>query len=99
MSDTEQSVPEGQQEAARKLMSQAAFPFVIEQAGPDGEPRINVASGLSRRELFAAMALQGILADISYDFSLETHSYYDYASRAANFADALIQVLAVSEQK
>lgn len=47
-----------------------------------------LASGLTKRELFAAMALQGIASNPASD------GYYaDYASEAVKLADALVTAL------
>lgn len=53
------------------------------------------ARGLTKRELFAAMAMQGILAD---GFSDELNSAKNIARRAVNYADALLAELAKGPQ-
>jgi len=45
-------------------------------------------NGLTKRELFAAMAMQGLLAD-----SESNGSYSEFANKAVSFADALLSKL------
>jgi hypothetical protein len=63
----------------------SAFPLAIEGAGTS-------ESGLTKRELIAAMALQGILsnAHLSEAWGLQEQGT---AAAAASFADALIEEL------
>lgn len=57
-------------------------PFDVEKVG------MHATTGLTTREYFAAMAMQGILANPQYDNSHEID-----ASVAVNSADALIAAL------
>ena len=60
-----------------------AYPFAFD------DMEVNRTSyGLNRRELFAAMALQGLLADPNCFFKTEF-----YAEGAVKLADALIEEL------
>jgi hypothetical protein len=61
----------------------AAFPYL------DGENDLSIAEvGLTKRELFAAMAMQGLLADSKIDWEQD-----ELATEAVNMADALIDAL------
>lgn len=62
----------------------AAFPYL------DGEGELSIAEvGLTKRELFAALALQGLLANPSrLEFPQDP-----YAAQAVWFADRLIEQL------
>lgn len=64
-----------------------AFP-VQTVFGPDGYPHWG-SNGMTKRELFAAAALQGMLATPARD-----GTYENYAYDAVHFADALIAELA-----
>ena len=76
--------------------SDLAFPFV-ETGAMQGE---SINFGLSKRELFAAMAMQGMLSDESGG---EIGGAYwkpsDCAVRSCEFADALILALSQKDAK
>jgi hypothetical protein len=56
---------------------------------PDGVPELNTLNkGLTKREYFAAMSLQGLLAH-----GWNVHEYKDSAIHATKAADALINAL------
>lgn len=76
--------------------SDLAFPFV-ETAAMQGE---SINLGLSKRELFAAMAMQGMLAQVDGNSSPSTwDSSPDGAARAAvQCADALLAELAKPQE-
>jgi hypothetical protein len=59
--------------------SDAAYPLM---------GKISASAGLSKRELFAAMAMQGILADPRVDQEPSWFAFW-----AAKYADALIEEL------
>ena len=59
--------------------NESAFPIIAEDYIIDG--------GLTKREYFAAMALQGLLADY------ESESIEDYSKYAVKLADSLIEEL------
>ncbi|PSB47289.1 hypothetical protein C7B80_10165 [Cyanosarcina cf. burmensis CCALA 770] len=62
----------------------AAFPYLDGEGG-----QLEIAEvGLTKRELFAAMALQGMLANPATDGMTS-----DYVVNAVDFADALIERL------
>lgn len=63
-----------------------AFPFQFD--GLDDEGTIIFENGLTKREYFAAMALQGILASNTFPSSPIAAAY-----DAVNCADALIEAL------
>jgi hypothetical protein len=63
-------------------MTESAFPLVING--------FDYSTGLSKREYFASMALQGYIS--MYDKGFQPD--YDYAAiQAVSYADALIQAL------
>ena len=64
--------------------NETAFPYLD---GDSGELSM-IEYGLIKRELFAAMALQGLLANPSID---GTHQ--DIANDAVDYADALLKAL------
>jgi hypothetical protein len=74
---------------AQTESNDAAFPLNV--------PDIFFQEGLTKREYFAAMALQGLLAsnDISKDWDTKNVTY---PFLAVCFADALIQVLNKTKQ-
>lgn len=57
----------------------------------DYSSAMEVWSGLTKRELFAAMAMQGLLADSTNPVANE---YSEYATFAVEHADALLVALA-----
>ena len=77
-----------------KLGTDGAFPCVpgVDESGKrlDGHPY--PASGLTKRELFAAMAMQGILACSLPALTPDTPE--DCAVDAVHYADALLEELA-----
>ena len=76
-------------ENAASLLKHSAYPVRVEATVDiDGKPELFTAfsTGLTKRELFAAMAMQGILANA------ETHSV-DAAADAVALADELIAEL------
>ena len=72
------------------LGSQSAFPVSDTHTDYDmnREPyiRTDISGGLTKRELFAAMAMQGMLAR-------DSHSDLGCAERALAYADALLAAL------
>ncbi|WP_285011238.1 hypothetical protein [Pedobacter faecalis] len=56
----------------------------------DGTVQYDANTGLTKREIFAAMAMQGILSDQTY---LQPNQSEDIAERAVTLADALIKAL------
>ena len=65
-----------------------AFPF-IDSSSPDLRP------GLTKREYFAAMAMQGLLPQVGMNSQFQ--DAYDIAVWSAQAADALIAELAKAE--
>lgn len=51
-----------------------------------------IGQGLTKREFFAAMALQGLLSDREYAIRMQ-YSYKAFAYRAVKLADELIKEL------
>jgi hypothetical protein len=69
--------------------NQPAFPVLaFDKAGDESYVR-----GLSKREYFAGLAMQGILANNYYKYSQSEDECEVLARVAANFADALIKEL------
>jgi hypothetical protein len=50
--------------------------------------------GLSKREYFAAMAMQGLLAARPHNLAISSNALDDLSGNAVYFADALIAALA-----
>jgi hypothetical protein len=72
--------------------SEPAFPVAhVRGEGRDGDMFVttDVEPGLTKRELFAALAMQGMLSDEGES----SWSSGSCATRAVSFADALIQAL------
>lgn len=71
-------------------VSDAAFPFTIvrQYATRPNMSHVTVTKGLSKRELFAAMAMQGMLSN-----SLEIGSFPGLTRTAIRFADTLLEEL------
>ena len=67
---------------AKTLRNSQAFPNDFEH-----EESLNIETGLTKREYFAAVAMQGLLAS-----DLNT-SVEDFSIRSVEFADALINAL------
>ena len=67
-----------------------AFPFV-ETREMQGE---SISFGLTKREHFAAMAMQGMLSDESEGGTGASWNPDDCANRACEYADALLRALA-----
>lgn len=63
--------------------NEAAFPYPLEKDH----------YGLTKREYFAARALQGLLSDHTLNKDPDFQSARDYAEAAVDFADELIAVL------
>jgi hypothetical protein len=74
--------PDTRRAAAQSLSNQA----------PEDLP-----TGLTKREYFAAMALQGILANPKTDLSRYGDSYFGAAKEAILFADELLQQLSTPQ--
>ena len=64
----------------------AATPF--QPCGPDGLPTHEAEFGLTKREMMAMAAMQGLCAH-----SGDYHTFADMASDAVNYADALLAEL------
>jgi hypothetical protein len=75
-------------EKANQLGERNAFPLVH-----DDRLDILVDIGLSKREYFAAKALQGLLSN-----SYSNGSYSSYAESAVQFADALLEELSKTNE-
>ena len=75
-------------EKANQLGERNAFPLVH-----DDRLDILVDIGLSKREYFAAKALQGLLSN-----SYSNGSYSSYAESAVQFADALLEELSKTSE-
>jgi hypothetical protein len=74
------------------FLGDTAFPMSF-KIGPN---QLHVAVGLTKRELFAAMALQGMLSsDMSTDRTKANKPRW--AKAAVEFADELLAALRVSE--
>ena len=54
---------------------------------------VDTSSGLTKREYFAAKALQGLLADSE----LDTFGVKDFAEKSVRYADALLEELSKTE--
>lgn len=68
-----------------------AHDYISPQARADGTPdgyAMSVSGGLTKREYFAAIALQGLLSNASLVFELK-----NFIIDAVTAADALIEVL------
>lgn len=63
----------------QKIVDDAVFPIIIEET---------CGQGLTKRELFAAMAMQGMLAN-----GVDRHAAHTNAIYAVQHADALINEL------
>lgn len=77
-------------EGLDRAFSDAAFPVTITRqytSRPDTS-HFTVTKGLSKRELFAAMAMQGMLSN-----SLEIGSFPGLTRTAIRFADTLLEEL------
>ncbi len=70
-------------------MSENVFPSV--ETTPFGSKSVG---GLTKRELFAAMAMQGAMADGTYVSDSRSHWFEKVACDAVQMADALIFELA-----
>jgi hypothetical protein len=77
---------------ATALGWQTAFPS--QELDAMGMPRAAMNYGLSKRELFAAMAMQALCTPISGDEDPQLWSYDQLADSAVKAADALLQRLA-----
>ena len=56
--------------------------------GQDGMPSYEMTYGLTKREMFAMTAMQGLCAH-----SADYHTFEDLISDAVNYADALLEKL------
>ena len=56
--------------------------------GQDGMPSYEMTYGLTKREMFAMSAMQGLCAQSS-----DYHTFEDLISDAVNYADALLEKL------
>ena len=72
------------------IVSQSAFPQKIEH--PDGDI---YTKGLTKREYFAAMAMQGMLANTNVSYGASDAVFY--TSDAVFWADKLIKALNESQ--
>lgn len=73
-----------------RAFADAAFPLTIvrQYATRPNTSHVTVTKGLSKRELFAAMAMQGMLSN-----SLEIGSFPGLTRTAIRFADTLLEEL------
>jgi hypothetical protein len=82
-----------------EVLRDCAYPVSV--VGPDG--RLKVGAGLTKREWFAGMAMQGILASptpwtADFEASTPMTSWQDVASGSVQMADALIAALNKKEE-
>lgn len=68
-----------------------AFPF--QELNGQGMPMLGAETGLTKRELFAAMAMESLLTPISGDEDPQLWSYAELAKCAVKSADALLKEL------
>jgi hypothetical protein len=73
-------------------MSNPAYPHLAQQ--PDSYEAVQ-HSGLTKRELFAAMAMQGFVSADDYQHVMLGHGHQlaDYAATSVRIADALLAEL------
>jgi len=92
MSDLESKT--GQQIAKELLRTPRAFPATIKFRNPNGDMGEVSSYGLTKREYFAAMAMQGMLAnpDNSCSFDAATGGG-EIAKDALGYADAMLSAL------
>ena len=70
-------------------MTNADLPAMpCQPLGQDGLPSWEMAHGLTKREMFAMSAMQGLCAH-----SGDYHTFEDLISDAVNYADALLEAL------
>ena len=67
----------------------SAFPFFFQIPNNDSQWEY----GLSKRELFAAMFMQGILAGPCSRDGVPAHEWFDIPERAVQLADKMIAAL------
>ena len=60
--------------------------------GQDGMPSCEMAYGLTKREMFAMAAMQGLLSN-----SAGKYTYNEMTERAVNCADALLEKLELAK--
>lgn len=78
-----------------KNLNKSASPIILNRTDMEGNRwDYSTAGGLTKRELVAAMALQGMLANSDTVGSLQ-----NYAEQAAAFADALLARLKGTQGK
>jgi hypothetical protein len=77
--------------SSTELAGQQAFPHTLVSKDPFGNQYTKAGMGLTKRELFAAMAMQGMLA-------CDKPSDLGCAERALAYADALLAALDVSKE-
>ena len=77
---------------AEKLGNESAIPEVYTNAFD----HISSTNGLSKREFFAAMAMQGIISNAS--IAKITDSYKDVAEWSIEHADALLEELCKTDK-
>lgn len=75
-------------------MLDPAFPIVLAHQG-----QLGVVGGLSKREYYAALAMQGICSSRDEAGELLHHGYDWIAKESVTVADALIKALSVSSAK
>ena len=63
----------------------------LQECGPDGNPQGPACYGLTKREMFAMAAMQGLCAH-----SCDYHEFSHLAGDAVNYADALLNALEVN---
>ena len=68
----------------------SAFPILSLLQNRDGDYSLEQEGGLTKRELFAAMAMQGYLANPNVDPDTAVKAY---AKHSVTYADALIAAL------
>lgn len=80
-------------------LSESAFPRLTTKRGTSGAiDRVEVAGGLTKRELFAAMVMQGLVAANVKVVDCDMHSpQSNLAHSAVAIADALISELKKSD--
>ena len=70
-----------------KAGNELAFPFIEEANCPD-----SVNFGLTKREYFAGLALQGMVSAESENFQF-AHTAEEVAKQAVEYSDALLRAL------
>lgn len=72
-----------------------AMPTALTEYTPDGKEYTQEYEGLTKREMFAMHAMQGLLSDSDYADSYETAKEWrkNVSEAAVEFADALLKEL------